>query len=80
MTAYEPVIVLETYIQLNTHSKIFCACKADSWGEAASTNIHPVGTGLSHVLPAHHPAAAEKAVPPGAANGGRSFGPHAGAA
>jgi len=80
MTAYEPVIVLETYIQLNTHSKIFCACKADSWGEAASTNIHPVGTGLPHVLPAHHPAAAEKAVPPGAANGGRSFGPHDGAA
>jgi Asp-tRNA(Asn)/Glu-tRNA(Gln) amidotransferase B subunit len=33
MVNLEAVIGLETHIQLNTHSKIFCACKADSWGD-----------------------------------------------
>ncbi|MEP7356774.1 MAG: hypothetical protein ABI847_06005, partial [Anaerolineales bacterium] len=27
---YEPVIGLEIHIQLNTASKVFCACPADS--------------------------------------------------
>jgi aspartyl-tRNA(Asn)/glutamyl-tRNA(Gln) amidotransferase subunit B len=59
---YEPVIGLETHIQLNTNSKIFCACKADSWGEAPNTNICPVCTGLPGVLPVLNRAAVEKAV------------------
>jgi len=42
----EPIIGLETHIQLNTQSKIFCSCKADSWGEPPNTNICPVCTGL----------------------------------
>jgi hypothetical protein len=32
MTQYEIVVGLETHIQLNTKTKIFCSCKADSWG------------------------------------------------
>ncbi len=62
MPIYEPVIGLETHIQLNTQSKIFCACKADSWGDPPNTNICPVCTGLPGVLPSLNRAAVEKAV------------------
>ena len=48
---YEAVIGLEIHIQLNTNSKIFCACKADSWGDPPNTNICPVCTGQPGVLP-----------------------------
>jgi aspartyl-tRNA(Asn)/glutamyl-tRNA(Gln) amidotransferase subunit B len=57
----EPVIGLETHIQLNTGSKIFCACKADSWGDLPNTNICPVCTGLPGVLPALNRQVVEKA-------------------
>jgi aspartyl-tRNA(Asn)/glutamyl-tRNA(Gln) amidotransferase subunit B len=62
MTTYEPVIGLETHIQLNTQSKIFCSCKADSWGEPPNANICPVCTGLPGVLPTLNRATVEKAV------------------
>ena len=51
MTAYETIIGLETHIQLNTLTKIFCACKADSWEDAPNSNICPVCSGLPGVLP-----------------------------
>ena len=50
MTSYEAVIGLETHIQLNTNTKIFCTCKADSWGDPPNTNICPVCCGLPGVL------------------------------
>ncbi|HMK07731.1 MAG TPA: Asp-tRNA(Asn)/Glu-tRNA(Gln) amidotransferase subunit GatB [Anaerolineales bacterium] len=62
MPAYEAVIGLETHIQLNTVSKIFCACRADSWGDPPNSNICPVCTGLPGVLPVLNRAAVEKAV------------------
>ncbi len=62
MTEYEVVIGLETHIQLNTKTKIFCSCKADSWEDAPNTNICPVCTGLPGVLPVLNKAAVEKAV------------------
>lgn len=62
MTAYETVIGLETHIQLNTLTKIFCACKADSWEDAPNTNICPVCTGLPGVLPVLNERVVEKAV------------------
>jgi aspartyl-tRNA(Asn)/glutamyl-tRNA(Gln) amidotransferase subunit B len=62
MTEYEVVIGLETHIQLNTITKIFCACKADSWNDAANTNICPVCTGLPGVLPVLNKSVVEKAV------------------
>ena len=62
MTDYEVVIGLETHIQLNTHSKIFCGCKADSWGDPPNTNICPVCTGLPGVLPVLNQAVVEKAM------------------
>ena len=62
MPEYELVIGLETHIQLNTTTKIFCACKADSWNEPPNTNICPVCSGLPGVLPVLNRAAVEKGV------------------
>lgn len=62
MSDHESVIGLETHIQLNTKSKIFCACKADSWGDPPNSNICPICTGLPGVLPALNRAVVEKAV------------------
>lgn len=62
MTAYETVIGLETHIQLNTKTKIFCACKADSWEDEPNSNICPVCTGLPGVLPVLNHEVVEKAV------------------
>ena len=62
MTAYEPVIGLEIHIQLNTRSKVFCACPTDSWGAPPNTNICPVCTGLPGVLPVLNRAVVEKAA------------------
>ncbi len=59
---YEAIIGLETHIQLNTETKIFCSCKADSWNDPPNTNICPVCTGLPGVLPVLNNAAVEKAV------------------
>ncbi|MDW8325382.1 MAG: Asp-tRNA(Asn)/Glu-tRNA(Gln) amidotransferase subunit GatB [Anaerolineales bacterium] len=62
MPTYEPVIGLEIHIQLNTQTKIFCACKADSWGAPPNTNICPVCCGLPGVLPVLNRAVVEKAA------------------
>lgn len=62
MTDYEIIIGLETHIQLNTLTKIFCACKAASWFDLPNTNICPVCTGLPGVLPVLNRAVVEKAV------------------
>ena len=60
MTQYEAVIGLEIHIQLNTESKIFCSCKADSWGDPPNSNICPVCTGQPGVLPVPNQAVIEK--------------------
>ncbi len=60
MTEYEVVIGLETHIQLNTTTKIFCGCKADSWEEPPNTNICPVCSGLPGVLPVLNEAVVRK--------------------
>ncbi|MEX1071427.1 MAG: Asp-tRNA(Asn)/Glu-tRNA(Gln) amidotransferase subunit GatB [Anaerolineales bacterium] len=62
MPQYEAVIGLETHIQLNTASKIFCSCKADSWEDGPNTNICPVCTGLPGVLPVLNQTVVEKAA------------------
>jgi len=59
---YEAVIGLETHIQLNTITKIFCACKADSWNDPPNSNICPVCCGLPGVLPVLNRAVVEKGV------------------
>src|SRR4030042_7183848 len=62
MIEYEAVIGLETHIQLNTTTKIFCSCKADSWNDPPNTNICPVCTGMPGVLPVLNQAVVEKGV------------------
>jgi aspartyl-tRNA(Asn)/glutamyl-tRNA(Gln) amidotransferase subunit B len=62
MPEYEAIIGLETHIQLNTTTKIFCACKADSWGDPPNSNICPVCTGMPGVLPVLNKAVVEKGV------------------
>ena len=59
---YEAVIGLETHIQLNTLSKIFCGCLADSWEAEPNTNICPICSGHPGVLPVLNQAVVEKAV------------------
>ena len=60
--SFEPIIGLELHIQLNTATKVFCACPADSWGAPPNTNICPVCTGLPGVLPVLNRHVVEKAV------------------
>ena len=60
MPEYEAIIGLETHIQLNTTTKIFCTCKADSWFDPPNTNVCPVCTGLPGVLPVLNKAVVEK--------------------
>jgi aspartyl-tRNA(Asn)/glutamyl-tRNA(Gln) amidotransferase subunit B len=62
MSDFEAVIGLETHIQLNTVTKIFCACKADSWNDPPNSNICPVCCGLPGVLPVLNKAVVEKGV------------------
>ncbi len=62
MPVYEVIIGLETHIQLNTQSKIFCSCKADSWEQLPNSNICPICTGLPGVLPSMNRVVVEKAV------------------
>jgi aspartyl-tRNA(Asn)/glutamyl-tRNA(Gln) amidotransferase subunit B len=62
MSEYEAIIGLETHIQLNTLTKIFCGCKVDSWDDPPNSNICPVCTGLPGVLPVLNKAVVEKAI------------------
>jgi len=59
---YEAVIGLETHIQLNTLTKVFCTCLADSWEAPPNSNICPVCCGLPGVLPVLNQSVVEKAV------------------
>ena len=47
---YETVIGLETHVQLNTKSKMWCGC-ANQYGAEPNTNVCPVCLGLPGVLP-----------------------------
>jgi aspartyl-tRNA(Asn)/glutamyl-tRNA(Gln) amidotransferase subunit B len=62
MEEYEAIIGLETHIQLNTKTKIFCCCKADSWMAPPNSNICPVCTGMPGVLPVLNESVVEKGV------------------
>ena len=47
---YEPVIGLETHVQLKTQSKMWCGC-ANTFGAPPNTNVCPVCLGMPGVLP-----------------------------
>ena len=62
MTEYLAMIGLETHIQLNTQTKAFCSCKADSWNEKPNTNICPICTGQPGALPSPNAEMVRKAI------------------
>jgi aspartyl-tRNA(Asn)/glutamyl-tRNA(Gln) amidotransferase subunit B len=58
---YEAVIGLETHVQLNTKSKMWCGC-ANQFGSEPNTNVCPVCLGLPGVLPVPNAEALRKTV------------------
>ena len=62
MTAYIATIGLETHIQLNTRTKAFCACRADSWNDAPNSNICPICSGQPGALPSPNAEMVRKAL------------------
>jgi len=61
LARYEPVIGIETHVQLKTQSKIFCACSA-RFGDPPNHNTCPVCLGLPGALPVFNRRALELAV------------------
>jgi aspartyl-tRNA(Asn)/glutamyl-tRNA(Gln) amidotransferase subunit B len=58
---YEPVIGLETHVELSTNTKMFCGCRT-SFGEEPNTNTCPVCLGLPGSLPVTNKKAVEYAI------------------
>ncbi|MFI6824056.1 Asp-tRNA(Asn)/Glu-tRNA(Gln) amidotransferase subunit GatB [Micromonospora sp. NPDC050187] len=58
---YEPVIGLETHVELGTNTKMFCACPTDFGGEP-NTRVCPVCLGLPGSLPVANKAAIEATI------------------
>ena len=56
---YESVIGLETHVQLNTRTKMWCGC-VNEYGADANTNVCPVCLGLPGVLPVPNAEALRK--------------------
>src|SRR5579859_5384138 len=61
MERYEPVIGLETHVELGTASKMFCGCPA-SFGAEPNTQVCPVCLGLPGSLPVVNALAIESTI------------------
>jgi aspartyl-tRNA(Asn)/glutamyl-tRNA(Gln) amidotransferase subunit B len=58
---YEPVVGLETHVELGTNTKMFCGCPTDFGGEP-NTRVCPVCLGLPGSLPVANRAAIEATI------------------
>ncbi len=70
LTRYEPVIGLETHVELGTVSKMFCGCST-TFGAEPNTQTCPVCLGLPGSLPVANAAAVEHTIRIGLALGCR---------
>src|SRR4051812_36908377 len=70
LTRYDPVLGLETHVELSTRSKMFCGCATD-FGAPPNTQICPTCLGLPGSLPVTNRAAIEHTVRIGLALGCR---------
>jgi aspartyl-tRNA(Asn)/glutamyl-tRNA(Gln) amidotransferase subunit B len=61
MERYEPVIGLETHVELGTRTKMFCGCTT-IFGAAPNTQVCPVCLGLPGSLPVVNRSAIEYAI------------------
>src|SRR5258706_47658 len=58
---YEPVIGLETHVELGTRTKMFCGCPT-AFGATPNTQVCPVCLGLPGSLPVANRAAIEATI------------------
>src|SRR6478735_1778584 len=61
MERYEPVIGLETHVELGTRTKMFCACTT-TFGAEPNSQVCPVCLGLPGSLPVANKAAIEATI------------------
>jgi len=61
LSRYEPLIGLETHVELGTSTKMFCGCKVE-FGAPPNTTVCPVCLGLPGSLPVANRAAIEYTI------------------
>jgi aspartyl-tRNA(Asn)/glutamyl-tRNA(Gln) amidotransferase subunit B len=67
MSEYEVVIGMETHVELDTNSKMFCACDAHFFGVEPNTHVCPTCLGMPGAMPVINKRAVEFAMMVGVA-------------